>query len=57
MPEKAALLLDMLGVENVESKRNFAAARVGQDLDYGVPNIELKKGLEGTLFPPLLSDE
>lgn len=57
MPEKAAQLLDMLGVENEDGKRNFAAARYGSDLDYGTSKVDLKKGTVGTLFPPLLSEE
>lgn len=57
MPEKASLLLDMLGVENEDGKRNFAAARYGCDLDYGTSKLDLRKGRMGTLFPPLLSDE
>lgn len=57
MPTKAATLLDMLGVASTYEKRNFDAAKYGLDSDYGVPLMELKKGKEGTLFPPLLSED
>ncbi|WEW61303.1 methionyl-tRNA synthetase [Emydomyces testavorans] len=56
MPEKAGRLLDMLGVARTPEKRNFEAATFGADKDYGVPLVELKKGIEGTLFPPLLTE-
>ncbi|KAI9814915.1 MAG: methionyl-tRNA synthetase [Thelocarpon impressellum] len=54
MPGKAALLLDMLGVD--AGRRMFADARVGVDGGYGKAKTELGRGTEGTLFPPLRSD-
>jgi methionyl-tRNA synthetase len=53
MPEKAALLLDMLGVG--AGRRSAAYAVLGTDFDYGESKTELGKGELGTLFPPLLS--
>jgi methionyl-tRNA synthetase len=57
MPEKAGLLLDMLGVADTVDKRNINAATYGFDADYGVPRAGLGKGRAGTLFPPLISGE
>ncbi|KAI1936474.1 methionyl-tRNA synthetase [Ophidiomyces ophidiicola] len=57
MPEKAARLLDMLGVAGDPGKRHFDAARFGADADYGVSLVDLKKGTEATLFPPLLVED
>ncbi|KAL1958725.1 hypothetical protein VTO42DRAFT_3844 [Malbranchea cinnamomea] len=57
MPTKSAQLLDMLGVAQEPGKRNFDAAAPGFDFEYGVPLVELKKGREGTLFPPLLAED
>jgi methionyl-tRNA synthetase len=53
MPGKAAVLLDMLGVD--EERRTATYAVLGTDFDYGNSKIELGKGELGTLFPPLLS--
>ncbi|PGH18188.1 methionine-tRNA ligase [Polytolypa hystricis UAMH7299] len=55
MPEKAARLLDMLGVARTTEKRSFKAATYGSDRDYGIPLIKLGRGVEGTLFPPLMT--
>jgi methionyl-tRNA synthetase len=55
MPDKAALLLDMLGVD--EKMRGLEYARVGKDFTYGTPKVDLGKGPKGVLFAPLLSDE
>ncbi|PGH15665.1 methionine-tRNA ligase [Helicocarpus griseus UAMH5409] len=58
MPQKAALLLNMLGVSEEVEKRSFSAARYGADADYGVPSLDLKRGkFNGTLFPPLLCED
>ncbi|EEP79896.1 methionine-tRNA ligase [Uncinocarpus reesii 1704] len=57
MPEKAARLLDMLGVAGDPAKRSFNAATFGADRDYGVPRVDVKRGTEGTLFPPLLTED
>lgn len=55
MPEKAAKLLDMLGVDG--GRRTFDDAVYGADADYGTSKIELGRGGPGgTLFPPLDSD-
>lgn len=55
MPNKAVQLLDQLGVR--KDRRTFEYCVVGGDLEYGVPLVELGKGYEGALFPPLLSEE
>lgn len=54
MPSKMKRLLDMLGVE--EDKRSFLDARLGIDLDYGVPKCDLGKTVDESLFPPLTSE-
>ncbi len=51
MPEKAAQLLDMLGVDI--SRRNFNDARLGVDDSYGDPMLAPGKGAWDALFPPL----
>jgi methionyl-tRNA synthetase len=55
MPGKAKHLLDMLGVH--ESRRTFEYCKVGSDLDYGEPMVELGTKFKGALFPPLPSLE
>lgn len=55
MPEKAKTLLDMLGVENTASKRDFNAAQYGSDKDYGAPSADRKNGPQ-LLFPRLMSE-
>ncbi|ORY00001.1 methionyl-tRNA synthetase-like protein [Clohesyomyces aquaticus] len=55
MPNKAAHLLDMLGVD--ASRRTFEYCRPGCDLEYGTPKVELGVSYNGTLFPPLASEE
>lgn len=52
MPQKAAQLLDMLGVD--EFKRSFEFAAAGKDVDYGVSKVKLGKV---ALFPPIETDE
>jgi methionyl-tRNA synthetase len=54
MPEKANLLLDMMGVDR--ERRSYVWAKVGKDDTYGKSFVELGKGTTGTLFPPLSSD-
>lgn len=54
MPDKMAQLADMLGVE--EGRRGVGFVGVGKDGGYGVPGVELGRGLVGVLFPPLVSD-
>jgi methionyl-tRNA synthetase len=53
MPEKAATLLDMLGVNR--ERRTAAYAILGTDFEYGESRLELVKGELGTLFPPQTS--
>jgi len=50
IPGKAANLLDMLGVS--ESRRTFADAQFGADLDWGKPILKEGKAWP-SLFPPL----
>ncbi|KAI9724490.1 MAG: hypothetical protein M1812_000558 [Candelaria pacifica] len=54
MPGTMQRLLDMLGV--AEGRRNFEFAHFRADFEYGVSKVELGKGYEGALFPPLASD-
>lgn len=56
MPAKAAELLEMLGVEDGE-RRGFEYAVLGRDGAYGVPRVDLGRGLEGALFLPLIVEE
>ncbi|KAE9982584.1 hypothetical protein BLS_005833 [Venturia inaequalis] len=51
MPTKAALLLDMLGVE--ENKRSLEFAKPSVDFTYGESKVPVGKSHEGVLFPPL----
>ncbi len=51
MPNKAAQLLDMIGVTNL--KRTFADARLGGDPSYGTPTVFLGTCAHDGLFPPL----
>jgi methionyl-tRNA synthetase len=55
MPTKMKRTLDILGVD--ESHRSFEYAECYADLSYGTPYIDPgRKGADGTLFPPLLSE-
>ncbi len=54
IPEKAAEMLDMLGVD--PARRTFEDAQLGADLTYGVPLRDLGKGKAG-LFPPLAVED
>lgn len=54
IPEKSALLLDMLGVQ--KDRRSWEWCAVGKDGDYGAPMVPLGKGARGVLFPSLTSD-
>ena len=54
MPGKAVELLNMLGVDS--SKRAFEHTSFGSDDSYGQSQVDLKKGQDGVLFPPLLAD-
>jgi len=55
MPGKMAMLLDQLGVS--QNTRTFEYARCSADDSYGEPLIPLGKGVDGVLFPPLISDD
>lgn len=55
MPEKAAQLLDMLGVD--ESRRTFDDAKLGVDVTYGEPKRALGKCAFDSLFPPLAVED
>jgi methionyl-tRNA synthetase len=52
MPTKAALLLDMLGVD--EKKRSLKFAAPDMDYTYGKSKVPVGKGQDGVLFPPLV---
>ncbi|KAI9668227.1 MAG: methionyl-tRNA synthetase [Bathelium mastoideum] len=53
MPNKAALMLDMLGVD--EQRRTFEWATEVDDT-YGMSRVDLGEGVNGVLFPPLQSN-
>ena len=53
MPQKAAELLDMLGVD--DNHRTVEYTKVGKDRDYGKSRVDLGSGEFGVLFPPLSS--
>lgn len=54
MPGTMCRLLDMLGVH--EARRSFEFAHFKADFEYGISKVDLGKGHEGVLFPPLSSD-
>jgi methionyl-tRNA synthetase len=54
MPEKAAQLLDILGVS--EDRRTLQHARPFADFDYGTSLVPLDKKTQETLFPRLLEN-
>jgi methionyl-tRNA synthetase len=54
MPNKAAMILDLLGV--TANKRDWESARVGANKDYGTPLIPLGEKREGVLFPSIPYD-
>ncbi|KAL8921632.1 MAG: hypothetical protein Q9172_003921 [Xanthocarpia lactea] len=54
MPDRMKHVLDLMGVD--EGRRTFADAVVGADEEYGVPMVDVGKGREGVVFPPLDSD-
>lgn len=51
MPEKAAQLLDTMGVD--EQHRTLQHAALGVDADYGEPKIPVGENVWESLFPPL----
>lgn len=56
MPNKAKMLLDLLGVR--DDRRTIDWAHPGKDRDYGTPKegVKVGSGFSGVLFPPLDSD-
>ncbi|KAI4259326.1 MAG: hypothetical protein L6R42_004624 [Xanthoria sp. 1 TBL-2021] len=54
MPQRMKHLLNLMGVD--EGRRMFKDAVVGADREYGVPMVDIGKGREGVVFPPLDSD-
>ncbi|KAL8686668.1 MAG: hypothetical protein Q9218_006947 [Villophora microphyllina] len=54
MPGRMKHVLDLLGVD--EGKRMLRDAVLGGDREYGVPMVEVGRGKEGTVFPPLRSE-
>lgn len=54
MPQRMKHLLDLMGVDG--GRRMFKDAVVGADREYGVPKVDIGKGREGVVFPPLDSD-
>jgi len=55
MPDKASLLLDMLGVD--ESRRTYDDAIFGCDDTYGEPRVSPGKSAWDGLFPPLAIED
>jgi hypothetical protein len=56
IPEKAKAALDMMNVN--ESKRTFADARIGADLNYGTEPYTIETdGRSVPLFPVLMSED
>ncbi|KAL9634002.1 MAG: hypothetical protein Q9204_003175 [Flavoplaca sp. TL-2023a] len=54
MPQRMRHLLDLMGVD--EGRRMFQDAVLGADREYGTPLVDVGKGREGVVFPPLDSD-
>lgn len=54
MPGRMKHLLDLLGVD--EGRRMYRDAVVGADTQYGEPMVDVGRGREGVVFPPLSSD-
>ena len=54
MPQRMKHLLDLMGVD--EGSRMFQHAVLGVDREYGTPLVDIGKGREGVVFPPLNSD-
>lgn len=54
MPSKIKHLLDLLGVN--DDARTFEHANI-PDYDFGIPAVPIGRGLSGTVFPPLSSEE
>ncbi|KAH0559669.1 hypothetical protein GP486_003814 [Trichoglossum hirsutum] len=54
MPGKMNQLMEILGVQ--PDHRTYRHARLGADTSYGTPKVDLGRGTEKVLFPPLSSD-
>lgn len=54
MPDRMKMALDLLGVD--PARRTFEFARFAADTTYGKPMRDPGRGLEGTLFPPLITE-
>ncbi|KAL8730030.1 MAG: hypothetical protein Q9166_004354 [cf. Caloplaca sp. 2 TL-2023] len=54
MPRRMKHLLDLIGVD--EGRRMFKDAEVGADREYGVPMVDVGRGRDGVVFPPLSSE-
>ncbi|KAL8709646.1 MAG: hypothetical protein Q9225_007415 [Loekoesia sp. 1 TL-2023] len=54
MPGRMKHALDLMGVQ--EDRRMFKDATVEADKEYGVPMVDVGKGREGVVFPPLRSE-
>ncbi|KAL8672959.1 MAG: hypothetical protein Q9168_002592 [Polycauliona sp. 1 TL-2023] len=54
MPQRMKHLLDLMGVD--EGRRMFKDTALGADRKYGVPMLDIGKGRQGVVFPPLDSD-
>ncbi|KAL8714667.1 MAG: hypothetical protein Q9220_001616 [cf. Caloplaca sp. 1 TL-2023] len=54
MPEKMKHMLDILGVD--EGRRMVRDTEVGADTGYGAPMVDVGRGMQGTIFPPLRSE-
>ncbi|MCJ1431781.1 methionyl-tRNA synthetase [Xylographa pallens] len=54
MPDTMRKLLDMLGVS--PAARKYENTLLGSDFSYGKPQVELGRGMQGVLFPPLRSN-
>ena len=54
MPDTMRKLLDMLGVS--PEARKYENTLLGSDFSYGKPQVEVGRGIQGVLFPPLRSN-
>ena len=54
MPDTMRKMLDMLGVS--PEARKYENTLLGSDFNYGKPLVELGRGTQGVLFPPLRSN-
>ena len=55
IPESASRLLDMLGVQ--QDRRTHDFAQLGADYEYGIPATDLGRGVDTSLFPPLIGED